>query len=386
MTKIRFLLIVLLVLSTRVFGQENTTNTTPGGRDTSSTVSLVPITNNTPRSTTENLTSANDTFYPEYYYEEDLERLLIDHATWVTSAPGVIFNSFTILVVCRMKPFTTNSLFILVLGLTDLLNVVMRICSALTYFIETVSNVTCKLFDFLIITTFNYSNMILVCWTVERLIAVWYPTKYAVYCTFKNTLIALIVTGVALSLLSIPYLVGAYASQTEHGFVECQYSEFLYGTWTPIETTYYIWVPMIIVCVSNALIIHRLIHKKSENLSQGMTTERAEQRARDQRQMTNVLLSVSLAFLILHIPQICVTLYLSIKSGSIEIFVSDPFGPLKSLLWCFIVTEFQNSINFFLYFLTGREFRSHVLKMLCGCRRKGDATRSSKTASTQLNN
>jgi hypothetical protein len=103
-------------------------------------------------------------------------------------------------------------------------------------------------------------------------------------------------------------------------------------------------------------------------ISLASNQETIDKKASENQKMTIVLLSISGSFLVLHIPYAIVMAFYYIYPNMNDFIVEDPQFFAKFLFYSslfYFITEFQNTVNFFLYCVSGSKFRSTLKKLLC---------------------
>lgn len=280
-----------------------------------------------------------------------------------TSIPGIFTNPLVIYISLTIKPYTTSELHMLFLGTTDLFVVMIRL---LIYSLQTfkvpLTDQLCRAFLFVANLVYVFSNWILVCWTIERFIAVVFPIKLNAWCTVPVMKRVLLVCLTLCSITFIPQIFFSYRSPLTH--YVCIYHPEYYTIYAHIESTVYMYAPMTIIIVCNTVIILRVKHAMKQRSEFTSNKTILEKRLKEQRQMTRVLVTVSVVFVLLHSTQILAKVWqaiypdvMLIKPYSIRDFVRFYLFVILG----YQVTDFQNSVNFFLYCAFGSKVRM-VLK------------------------
>ncbi|XP_053392232.1 somatostatin receptor type 2-like [Mercenaria mercenaria] len=326
--------------------------------------------------------------FPEYIHYKNLERII----PFLTNIPGFITNTLTIVIASHIKSHHTSEIYMIVLGCTDLLTVTARFTyRMIELYSETKSSAYCKILSYILTVAQVYSNLILVSWTLERFIAVIFPIKLASWCSIRNTKITSGLLLLFCMAITIPYITEVDAINIWNGKTlvnVCQFSEFMYSTWTHIESVYYIYLPMMLVCTCNLAILCRLNTMTKARINMASNQDTIDKKSKENRKMTILLLSISGTFIFLHIPHAIALVVGYMHPDLIVFLLEDPHGFAKYLLYVtcgFFVTEFQNSINFFLYCITGTKFRSTFKRIICchsTVKRSETNTQTSNTRST----
>ena len=283
----------------------------------------------------------------------------------IVSPPGLLGNLLIIIVTSRMKPFNSTSLFMTSLAVVDLLATSFRIPFNLLRFTTTT---ICQLMWYLYNALPLFSNWILVLWTIERLIAVQFPLRVMEWCTVKRTAFSIIAAGIFSFAVDIPWSYTQIISpKGDRCVIRDESREFIYKLWYKVDSSIHIFIPMIIIFLCNILIIYRLQQTTKRHKEMTSNEESRRKREKEQRNTTITLLTVSFAFLILHTP---ITVYNCMAMSTIVINDRE-----VRATWEFInfvgltVAEFQNSVNFYLYFLTGRRYRKAFYSLIVPCRK-----------------
>lgn len=300
----------------------------------------------------------------EQFIEYRMYKFFVDYFVYVTSVPGLVTNPLTIYLAFKITPQGTSELYMKILGATDLLNVIMKIISFQSLYW---TDLTCKVKFFIINISYTFSNWIIVSWTVERFIAVVFPLKLNIWCTVYKVRIALGCLLVACVAITIPHLIYVESLDRVSGGRGCVFADVYYKYYSSVENVWYMYLPMLIVFVGNAIIIYRL-RQMAEARGTGITKkEMISNREKEQRQITKILITVSCTFIGLHIPQLVAKI--------LEFIYPNPALLLQEDLKLFLrfslirlvgyqITDFQNSINFFLYCASGSKVRQALQRAL----------------------
>lgn len=287
----------------------------------------------------------------------------------ITSIPGMITNPLTIFLVAKL-PKGTTELHVLVLGITDFVVVSLRlvIISLIRYSFRW-TDASCKIFYYVVNVAYTFSNYILVSWTIERFIAVVFPFKLYTWRTLGKIKLVLLFFCVMCLGLGIPQITERSASPKG----VCTYSKFYYETYANIETFVYMYIPIILIFGCNIMIVYKLNQRKKPGTVSSTDLEVVKRRPKEQKHVTITLVVVATAFFLLHLPQIIAKIWQAMYPNPTEILMYDTSSFLRFHLFMLIgyqITDFQNSINFFLYCASGSKFRAVLVKTFCGSRLK----------------
>ena len=296
--------------------------------------------------------------------------------------PGLFGNLMVILATLKMKPFNSTSLFMLSLASVDLSVNIFRIPFKLI--VHLYSTTSCRVMWYLYNVFPVYSNYILFFWTLERVIAVQFPLRAGDWCTVKRTAIVVIATGIFSFAIMLPYPIAIVGNPPG----VCRYYDdmvdFMLDVWRIIDSSVFVFIPMIVIFLSNVLIINRLYQSTKRHKKMTSSEDAKKRREKEQRNTTITLISVCVAFLLLHMP-------LAVYNLTNNTFF-DTNDQERIANWAFVnmfgmsLMEVQNSVNFYLYFLTGRRYRQFTFSILFPCR-KGSIEQNkiaTKTASTDV--
>ena len=322
--------------------------------------------------------------YVKPYYEYDIIMTgrLIFRNSWKFVVPtGLFGNLMIIFATMKMKPFNSTSLFMLSLATVDLSVNIFRIPFKLI--VNLYSTAACRVMWYLYNVFPVYSNYILFFWTLERVIAVQFPLRAGDWCTVRRTTIVVIATGIFSFAVMLPYPIAFVGRPTGVG---CTYHhdmvDFMVDVWRKVDPSIFIFIPMIVIFFSNVLIIIRLYQSTKRHRQMTSSEVAKKRREKEQRNTTITLISVCVAFLLLHMPLAAYNLSLDT--------VLETNDQEKIANWLFVnmfglsLMEVQNSVNFYLYFLTGRRYRRFTYTFLLPCRRGSiqQSKTDTKTAST----
>ncbi|PVD29881.1 hypothetical protein C0Q70_09138 [Pomacea canaliculata] len=264
---------------------------------------------------------------------QDIKRYYI----WVILAFGFPGNLASLVVILRMRCFGSPALYVATLAVVDNLALIVKL---LMLHVQKVvfGTLGCKFLNFLGNHLVVYANWILIALAIERFVAVWEPLRISRTWTPHHA-------AVSLSALVI---------------------------WQWVQTTAYSFVPCVLLITFNLLIA--LLIGRARRLQRSLTPPLRHHRRHSQRhslasvqRQATIMLVVTSVALVLTTTPVCV--YLLVQQwwrpleGTAE---ADLKHFVKSLVY--VVCDANHSVNFYLYFVSARSFRSHVYKMLpCTC-------------------
>jgi len=177
-----------------------------------------------------------------------------------------------------------------------------------------------------------------------------------------------------------------FAFETDKFGHECVYTPFQNNIWFYVESIYWVYFPMFCLILINSSLVYKTLQMSRKRIQLAKDSDTAKRRAKEQAGLTRMLIVISAMFVILHIPALLAlindaltpNINETLEKGGIEAVVNYVF----LLALCVHITEYQNSLNFFLYSLSGSKFRETLLKMCCRCRNKHGNIPSSTMVST----
>ncbi|KAH3849427.1 hypothetical protein DPMN_091827 [Dreissena polymorpha] len=294
---------------------------------------------------------------------------------------GIVGNICTICVLLRSsKRLTSISQYLLVLACSDtvfLLNAPLRqwIRFVWSWDIRDQNNVLCKLSAYLTYATYHFSAWILVAVTMERGYSVLWPHRVKSICTRKTSvaIIAVIFTGIFL--LNVHTLYGVYLNE-QPGMAQKSRCQFLNSAYENFFSTIWNWInfstafigPFSLLFIGNIVIINGI--RKSHNLQKQMCAASSTANVKNSS-ITPVLILLSFVFFISQTPTIYFLYYpFHMKSTrqlpceKYALFVHE-----EDTIWLIytvtsLVSYINTTVNFAIYFFSGRRFREEILRML----------------------
>ncbi|KAL3837073.1 hypothetical protein ACJMK2_022457 [Sinanodonta woodiana] len=308
----------------------------------------------------------------EEYLEYKVAVLINKYYLYILLILGLFGSISTLVTLTTMRPFLASAIFMCVLAVVDGTALIWK----MLYLQITLSGIQigdfmCGFFYTFGSWTQQYSNWILVAMTTERFIAIWFPLKVSKLCSKTRTIvesivIAILIFGLNLHFvwtfqeISDPVLKHSCAAKRE-------YTSFINRIWYWIDGTSYSLSPIVIIAFLNGMIIHgiRKARKKHRDLT-NIRIDGMKERSRQERQITIMLITLCVVFCILTLPN-CIFFVLKDTWNWNQ---SNYQIALYSLLYqiVFVLSDFHQSVNFYLYCLTGKKFRNQF-KTVVMCRR-----------------
>ena len=359
---------------------------------------------NTPQitATTFSTNASNNSAVPDYAcfsITEDPQVILANRIYLYTSLVFVLFgligNTLSVLVFSSegMRVISSN-FFLLMLALSDSFYLISVFLAKLLatlrclHFVDTQadilnqSNILCKLLHFFSDLFSDYSSMLILCFTIERVIAVYLPLKFKEICTLRRAKITSLSLLFAIVILIAPYhfiMIGLHEE-----FAVCIVSlewEVEFTVAYMVEALIFRIVPVFVIAVLNIFIIVRVTEvaqiKKRRKANQSAmnnahqcATElqngvRKKQRREDKSmQLTVMLILVSTSYILAYLPVLIhFVLWKLMRSDVITLSESGMEIGQKYTSTLYIAGF---AINFFLYTIGGKIFRDQLRDILCG--------------------
>ena len=293
----------------------------------------------------------------------------------VLLAVGTVGNVLSMIVFTRktMKHSTT-SIYLLALSIADL--TVLYVCLtrewivyAFNYDVRTANQWTCKLHYWLYYVTSVSSVWILTMVTIVRMMTIFRPVSGKTRFLKRRANLVCVCVFLSSAIFHSHFLFGIELQKTRIGTAEeytCDtgtrdYHVFLNYVWHYIDLCAYSVIPFFILSVSNISIIYRVVSKNRKIRRQlASSTSQSKEKISS---LTKLLLILNVVFIICTAP-ICVYL-IGMKywvPGDVpkRIQEQDPWWVGVSLLM-----YINNTVNFFLYSLSGSRFRQELQRLVC---------------------
>ena len=202
----------------------------------------------------------------------------------------------------------------------------------------------------------SFSTVLILAFTVERFIAVYKPMKVEQICTLKRTKLLCLVLSVFLAVWLAPYHFIMIGIQRGMCMVLTKWHVEWYIVYT-IESFLFRIIPVFAIAGFNVCIIHK-ITKKTE-----ITQQKDESRKDQSRQLTIILILISVGHVILYLP---VAFHYLLWMVEREESVSLSAKGMTIARRCTETLDIAGSaVNFFLYSMGSSMFREQFRKTVC---------------------
>ncbi|CAH1797157.1 unnamed protein product [Owenia fusiformis] len=341
-----------------------------------------------------NVTASNENKIEEIDWR-DMPDTQTAKLVWKIGSPtiiciGLIGNILTITVLCatRMRK-TTSSLYLTILAISDCMVLICGLGRRWVSYqwgkdIRNQHELACKIHMFLTYTFIDFSAWLLAAVTVDRVITVYMPLHARRISTKKNAAIAIIVTFVVLMGINAQILFthGNRTIPWNGGFYTypCTYNDgnvFFHNiVWKWIDGAVSSYLPFFILIISNIVIAIQLLRsaemrKKTMNVSKQSGDSTAS--------LSIMLITISMVFLVLTGP---VVVYLITWDQWHEDKSHANISKLRLVWACLNMLLYSNyCVNFFMYCLSGKRFRSEMMILFrCTSRKRNGHLRNSTMA------
>ncbi|CAH1791034.1 unnamed protein product, partial [Owenia fusiformis] len=229
-----------------------------------------------------------------------------------------------------------------------------------------------------------YSNWILVVLTFNRFVAVVLPLKAHLVCTKRRVIIAVIVTFILACALNIVRVweykyVGVPINHPELGNITLidrrndllGTTAYNMGYRSTTNAILRVIAPIVILSILNIMLV--LVVRKGQKTRKAMSISMPKDQSANAPKEDNITLRivcVVVVFILCQLPSVIFSIVDTIDYNNESI----SFGTFT--IWYFgistnILAILNSAVNFIIYFVTGRRFRSILVAMLCGrCMKK----------------
>ena len=310
---------------------------------------------------------------------------------------GTFGNVMTVIIHKRTSQTSPLSTLFIVLALADLTLLYSNCFIAwveITFHFNFLhlSQVSCKLFVFLLYVSGVLSAWTLVTMTAQRAVCVLWPHRANVLCTVGKSKVIVMCMTIFISGIHAHLLYGFEVKMT-NGVLQCDisqdYSTFFHSVWVLIDLFIFCVLPWLCLAISNSLLVWKLkvsVREAEDSLGAGQV-DTITDRKKKATSITVTLIAVSVAFLVLTFPMSFVQVLAFIAwltESRASLFNSRGHYYSKHLSRQF---WYMNScINFYVYCLTGSKFRREAKKIFSCFSQDSDKPGGNTTVSTLSSN
>ncbi|XP_071102808.1 sex peptide receptor-like isoform X2 [Haliotis cracherodii] len=332
----------------------------------------------------------NSTDYPVYEYDDDVTAVLNagiyinNYYLWAIFAFGFPGNVASVITIIRMQRITTSTFYVAVLAVVDNCAIVFKLLyHQLTLHQVWLDSMGCKILNFLSLFFTTFANWILVFIATERFVAVRKPLKVGMYWTIPRAVVSV---GGLTCVVTIIYchIFWTFTGNGPDCMIFLQYLHFYRDVWYWLNAAVYSLAPCFLLITLNFFIVQSVrkstIVRNQLSMKNGTKSCNSSRSMRQEKQITVMLVSVAVVFIILTVPRCIyaiVHLYWSVQLGT----MADAQKYLLDQL-TFFLCDSNHAINFYLYFTTGKKFRRHFLDIVLCRKRRMTALNVSQSGTT----
>ncbi|XP_060576933.1 C-C chemokine receptor type 1-like [Ruditapes philippinarum] len=343
---------------------------------------------------------ANNTLgnFTEYLLEEKVGILIWKIFPPVMIVLGTVGNSLSIIVLTRKSiRSSTTAVYLTVLAFSDLIVLYAGLLRQWIIYlfdvdIRKLTEFGCKINIWLVYSSLHFSAWILIVLTMERVISAWLPHKARTLCKRKSAIALVNCLGVFILGLNSHMLYGmvfkySFDDDGNLQYAKCveideNYDVFFNKTWPWIDFCAFCFIPFSVILIGNALILIKVLASRRKVISQVVPIRKDGRdhlagRKTKQASMPVLLFTLNIVYLLSTSP-------VSIYNIGYTFWIKNANQQETAVLdlWLAVVNIFMyvnNSLNFFLYCLSGTKFRREVRRIICVWR-QGKGIRSKQGA------
>ena len=271
---------------------------------------------------------------------------------------------------CKKSSFT---IYLAALAVTDTLVLHSNLLCACYYFnifdieYKQIDTLLCKIFTFCYNLFPQISSWLIVELTLERLLSVYFPTKFKnIYSRQAGMIIVGIITGLSVAVnchILVGFEIVLNGNSTACFISDYHYTEFLVHIWMWMDLSLYIILPVLIMIVANTAIlvkIYKVRNAVAPTWSMPTTNVSEASRIRN-RQLLLITVLLSATYVLLLAPR---SLFYVIKTREPHLYIQRNDAEQITEFALTVLANCNYAVNFFLYVLSGSRFR-HNLRTAC---------------------
>ncbi|KAJ8305019.1 hypothetical protein KUTeg_018602 [Tegillarca granosa] len=316
----------------------------------------------------------------EFFVEDVIQSYIWKIVPLFMIITGIIGNILSILVLTRRQHIRkyTSSVYLTGLAVTDILVLCVGllrqwVLHVFNWDFREYSEVACKLHIFLTYLAIDFSAWILVAVTIERVMLVLIPQQAKEKCTKHVAIVIMITILLFLFCLNSHLMFGMGDSSLDivdnttinKCYPQYQAYNYFYDyIWPWVDYTKFCILPFTILLCGNILIATKVINQKRRIQSKiNPTKGEGSNRKYYFSSMNITLFILNSVFLICNTP---ISIYL-IGYAHWSENSTPKESAILDLVWsvCNILMYLNNTVDFFLYCLSGTEFRREAKLLLC---------------------
>ena len=302
------------------------------------------------------------------YTEFKVAEFVNDYYLYLICGIGIPGNVACIFTLVFMRPVMSSTIFMLCLAVVDSVAIALKmIFFQLTAYDVRMGARGCQLIFLFGTVSQQFSNWILVAMTLERFVAIWFPFKVKKICNKRNAVILIVCMLIFFVLANLQFLFTF--EEVDDPFVkyDCRpkedHSKFVEYVWYWIDGVMYAFLPITLIIVFNGLIIHAV--RKSSQQQRDLTNRaiNMSDKLTQQRQLTLMLMTISLVFVILILPNCIFFIVRTYWSWRETMHGIAQYYLVYQTV--FLLSDLNHAVNFYLYCLSGRKFRQKFAQIIC---------------------
>ena len=220
----------------------------------------------------------------------------------------------------------------------------------------------CKVLTYISIGSSASSNWVLMAMSVERMLVTRFPLQAKVWCTPRRARVVCVLGCVAAFFWAMPLLYFAGIDTNDHSCFLYVLGRKLDSIYFPVTQLITVAIPTIAMFVMNILIINmiEMRRKNPQSLQEVDVNPKSESR---QSNATTTLLLMSFTFIFCHLVLV----------GNFAVFsFLNPMTSPTTFAAAFLCYQLANMLkkinhaaNFWLYFVSGKRFRTDLVNIFC---------------------
>ncbi|XP_064594945.1 sex peptide receptor-related protein 2-like [Liolophura sinensis] len=297
--------------------------------------------------------------------------IIVKYAQIITVLIAVVGNGAALLTIAKIRPASTVTLSVGVLAVADTLGISVKLTyTKLTFSGVPLGDVGCQIFNFLVSYCVDYANWVVVLMTVERFVAVWYPLQVLRVLTMRRVRFSYCILAIILLPSSLcTFWMYQQIYYPGYGII-CYYKPSMVAfaeMWDKVEFCIYVAIPCVSLIIINSLLIYALkASSASQRQALGSNAQKKDRKLME-RQMTVMLVSASVVFILLMFPVGIFYLVRPNWNYQKTECSKATYYLIRSVVH--FLADLSHAVNFFVYFLSGTKFRQTFISLFpCMCR------------------
>ncbi|XP_041366743.1 uncharacterized protein LOC121381490 [Gigantopelta aegis] len=292
---------------------------------------------------------------------------------WVIFALGFPGNLVCLTTLVKMKSTSAPMLYMGLLAIVDNLSICQKLLyHQLSYRKVEMGPAACKTLNFFTLVFATYANWLIVFMAAERSEAI------INYFRTKSTRRRILVHSILLGITVLAIYLHLFWMFTDVDGIHCgiyqRYVPFYVGVWYWICASVYNLAPCFLLVIIDVLMSYRF-RKISAVIADGCQNHCGHRVTGSQRSLgqetSAMVLAVAVAFVVMTLPR-CVYIILESHWSVETTTLSHAQKHLINQI-TFVLSDARHAVNFYLYFFTGKIFRSSVICALAWKRKPDNA-------------